>query len=247
MGFDATTFVLEIVNFLVLLWLLTRFLFRPVQAFIARRQQEAESARQALADQGRQLQEERAGLARQRAEQELARDAALRQLADDIAAERTRRMVALEQALADERARAAARMAAQQQQAQRQLDAQAATRADAFLRGYLARLAGPELEQAIIGLFLHDLAALDDAARHRLLASPPDGPIEIATAYLPGDTLRQRVEASLAALFGKPVGARWSLDPAVVAGLIVKLDGHVIGATLAHALDAFAGRSESAS
>ena len=48
MGLDLTTFVLEIVNFLVLLWLLSHFLYRPVQAAIARRQQQAEQARQAL-------------------------------------------------------------------------------------------------------------------------------------------------------------------------------------------------------
>ena len=41
MGLDTTTFVLEIVNFLILLWLLNRFLYRPVQAAIARRQQQA--------------------------------------------------------------------------------------------------------------------------------------------------------------------------------------------------------------
>ena len=37
MQLDWTTFILEIVNFLVLLWILKRFFFRPVREAIARR------------------------------------------------------------------------------------------------------------------------------------------------------------------------------------------------------------------
>lgn len=39
MTIDPFTFALEIVNFLVLLWLLHRFLYRPIQEAIAERRQ----------------------------------------------------------------------------------------------------------------------------------------------------------------------------------------------------------------
>ena len=42
MQFDWTTFALEIVNFLVLVWILRRFLYRPVTDVIARRAAEVE-------------------------------------------------------------------------------------------------------------------------------------------------------------------------------------------------------------
>ena len=35
MQIDATTFALEIINFLILLWILRRFFFAPVRAAIA--------------------------------------------------------------------------------------------------------------------------------------------------------------------------------------------------------------------
>jgi F-type H+-transporting ATPase subunit b len=38
MNFDWTTFVLEVINFLILVWLLKRFLYRPVLDAVARRQ-----------------------------------------------------------------------------------------------------------------------------------------------------------------------------------------------------------------
>ena len=46
MELDPLTLVLEIVNFLVLIWLLQHFLFKPVQAAIARRQQQLKQAQQ---------------------------------------------------------------------------------------------------------------------------------------------------------------------------------------------------------
>src|SRR5271169_6452619 len=40
MNFSWWTFALQAVNFLILIWLLRRFLFKPVSAIVARRQQE---------------------------------------------------------------------------------------------------------------------------------------------------------------------------------------------------------------
>jgi len=240
MGLDATTFVLEIVNFLVLLWLLHRFLYRPVQAAIAKRQRQAEEAAQELATQRaaldarqRELQKARAALDDERASMQQA-------LGAEIAAERARRLDALRTELDDERTKAQTRSALEQQQEARRQEAAAAQRAQAFVRRYLERLAGPELERAITGLFLSDLAALGPEARDRLRSSPAGGTIEIATAFAPPDSERREVEASLLTTLGRTVSARWTIDPALIAGISVRLDGQLLEASLARALAAFA-------
>lgn len=239
MGLDATTFILEIVNFLVLLWLLHRFLYRPVQAAIARRQQKAEEARLALDTQRaaldagqRELQQARAAFGRERASMQ-------QDLAAEIAAERERQLAALRTELADERTKAQARLEVEQKQEARRQEAAAAQRAQAFVRRYLERLAGPELERAITGLFLSDLAALAPEARDRLRADPSGGTIEIATAFPPPDTERRGVESALLSALGRPVSARWTIDPALIAGISVRLDGQLLEASLARALAAF--------
>lgn len=240
MGLDATTFVLEIVNFLVLLWLLNRFLYRPVQAAIARRQRQTEEAAQALEAQRaaldagqRELQQARAALDAERASMHQA-------LEEEIAAERTRRLDALRAELDDERTKAQARLAEEQKQEARLQETAAAQRAQAFVRHYVERLAGPELEHAITGLFLSDLAALEPEARDRLRSTPGGGAIEIATAFDPPETERREVEAGLLSALGRPVSARWTIDPALIAGISVRLDGQLLEASLARALVAFA-------
>ena len=53
MEFDPTTFILEVLNFLVLVWLLRRFLYRPVLAVIeARRAESAKTIADAVALRG---------------------------------------------------------------------------------------------------------------------------------------------------------------------------------------------------
>ena len=61
MQIDWTTLVLEIINFLVLVWILKRFLYRPVMEAIAARQQRVEgklAEARAIEDGARELQQQ---------------------------------------------------------------------------------------------------------------------------------------------------------------------------------------------
>ncbi|BAK77283.1 F0F1 ATP synthase subunit B [Pseudogulbenkiania sp. NH8B] len=236
MGLDATTFILEIVNFLVLLWLLTRFLYRPLQAAIAARQQQNEQAYQALQTGRAELEAQQTQLAARHAELESQRDSARSQLANEIDAERAKRLTELSAELASERAKAEVRLAAWQARQAQQQDEEAAQRAEAFLRGYLTRLAGPELEHAIVGLFLADLAALPEESRRPLQASALTT-VELASAYEMTAAQRAQVENALTTLLTFTPQFDWQRDPALIAGLAVRLDGHLLEASLAKSLD----------
>lgn len=59
MGFDLITFIAQIVNLFVLIWLLKRFLYRPILAIIAKRQQEIRDKIQAAEDVRLQAEKER--------------------------------------------------------------------------------------------------------------------------------------------------------------------------------------------
>jgi F-type H+-transporting ATPase subunit b len=247
MGLDVTTYVLEIVNFLILLWLLTHFLYRPVQSAIGKRQQQAEQAEKALQAQRLSLDAKQTELQQARAQIDAERERARKQLDADVAAERARRFDALNAELGDERAKVQARAAAQQNQEARRQDELAAQRAQGFVRHYLERLAGPELEGAIVALFLSDLAALDEETRKQLQQSLARKSVEVATAFAPADAARRQVEAALQSLLGPPAQARWQIDSALIAGISVRLDGHLLEVSLARALDAFGAAAESAS
>ena len=50
MGFDLVTFIAQIVNLFVLVWLLKRFLYHPILEVIEKRQQEIRNKVQAAED-----------------------------------------------------------------------------------------------------------------------------------------------------------------------------------------------------
>jgi F-type H+-transporting ATPase subunit b len=249
MDLDATSFALEIVNFLVLLWLLNRFLFRPLRAALDARDQAAAKQAQDLLDRRAALDEAAAGLKAQQADWAARRDSAERELAADLAAQRQKRLDELARELATERDKARARLEQDRLGARQRDERELRQRAGRFVAGYLARLATPSVEAALIELFLADLAQQSGPAREALRAGWDERheaapTIDLCTAFEPPAELRQRVEAQIAALVGQPPRTEWRIDPDLIAGLCVHLPGHQLEASLRRGVDAFAAEAQ---
>ena len=142
MGLDWSTIVLEIVNFLVLVWLLKRFLYRPVLATLAERRSRIEG----LLAEAKET-EERASALKGQFESRLAdweqeKAAARASLETAMALERERQMEALAEALAAERERSAAQEAHRQETLKRELAAEAVAEARRLASTLLGRVAG---------------------------------------------------------------------------------------------------------
>ncbi len=246
MELDATTFALEIVNFLVLLWLLNRFLYRPLQAGL-------DARARAAAEQVREIEKQRAAvetksaqLDRERAELSLRRDGAERELADEIGVLRQKRLTELTRELQAEREKARARMEQELAGARQQTESQLRRQATEFVTQYLRRLASPSTEAAVIDLFLADLAQQADPARAALRAGWPERAvgahlIDVSTAFAPAAALRGRVESAIIALMGQVARTEWRLEPELLAGICIRLPGHQLEASLRRGIDAFAG------
>lgn len=253
MEIDLTTFALEIVNFLVLLWLLWRFLYRPVQRALEARAQAAAELLRRQDDRNAGLDARAAELERQQAELATQRGTAERGLQDEIGAQRQKRLTELNRELEAERKRAMAKLDQELQSARQQTDMQLRSRAAGFVSLYLQRLADPATEAAVIEMFLADLERQPEAARAALRDGwsehHDDVPrVDIATAYAPTDAQRARVEQAVTALMGQaattPPRIDWRIDGTLLAGICVHLPGHQIEASLRRGIDAFAAESD---
>ena len=106
MEFTWSTFVLEIINFLVLVWILKRFLYKPVLDVIAARRRSVEqqlAQARATADEATALKEQYTGRLK---EIEAERRKAREDLARDIDQERARRLADLAETLEREKEKA---------------------------------------------------------------------------------------------------------------------------------------------
>jgi len=242
MQLDWLTFTLEIVNFLVLVWILQRFLYRPVLAAIARRKAAIEKT---LAEAGTRKAEAQA-LERQyrdRLTDWEKEKAALRAAAlEAVAAERAQRMAALERALGEEREKRAAAEAHRAAEEARRLEREAAEHGAQFAARLLGRVADAALEHRLVAAALEDLAQLPPERLEALRSACRDagGRAQAASAFGLPAPQREALARALSAAAGAEVRLEFREDPRLLAGLRVGLGPLALDANLQTELKFFA-------
>lgn len=233
MELNPTTFAFEILNFLVLLWILSRFLFKPVQKVLADRAagvaavlREADTTRTAAADLQQQYES-------RLEDWNSEKTAARLQLEQEMDAERTRQMKKLEAELEKQREKNQAREAGERDQLAEQCSEQALRQSGAFATALLSRLADPHLEERLIAMALEDLPRLDVKALKEERSR-----IAVTAFPLPEharETLRRQVDEILG-----PGDWQFEQDPKLLSGLRLTLGPWTLGASLADELSLFA-------
>jgi F-type H+-transporting ATPase subunit b len=220
MRIDLWTLALQTVNVLILIWILSRFFFRPVMDIVAKRRQEANKL---LAD-----------AARNREEAAEARDAAAKASAD-IAGERERILAEARDAAeiekhnlikqsADEIAKlhqeAKGAIARERSAAEGAVVEHASTLAIEIARHLLARFQPQAVSILIVDEVCRELLALSPEARQDLTsAATVDHPIEIISAAPFSDQEARQVRAALWKAVGQELPVTFRSDPEIIGGI----------------------------
>ena len=239
MELDWFTVAAQIGNFLLLLWLLKRFLYRPILDAMAARQQRiatalAEAQTKAAAAEALQRDYE----VRQR---ELASSGEtwLAQAREEVAAKR-RVWLAQARAEADasrERWRAALRR--EHQDYRRALQREASQRLLALARRTLRDLANAELEAQAASVLLSRLQALDGETAQALAQAAQDGCI-IVTAFPLPEPQQRALTAGLAQFLGLGLNPDFRSDSAAPWGITLETHSQRLAWNLDSYLDGFA-------
>jgi F-type H+-transporting ATPase subunit b len=242
MELDWTTFALEVLNFLVLVWLLKRFFYRPVLAVIeARRAETAKTIADAEA-----VRRDAEGLKTEYqahlAEVDKERAAAKGRLDAEIAAERSRRLAAVVADVAQERTRRDGLEAREKREVEIALERRATVIAARFATRLLERLAGPDLEAKLADLALSELDAegSDKLEALHMALKDPGVSIKVVSAY-PLDTARRAAfTQTLGRLAGRELALKFAEDTALKAGVCIMAGSWVLMANLRDELNFFA-------
>ena len=239
MNFDWTTFTLELLNFFVLLWLLRRFLYRPVLGVIAARQAKIEAqlrdAEQTRAEAQAAKQACKENLSAWEKEKALARA----ELEREIAAERDRQLQAVAEEALEARARRRAQEERERQEWERMAERQALDLGGRFVAKLLERAASPELEARLVAVALADLPQLPLEQADQVRAALADARLEIASAFPLADAQRAALAEALSLMAGRPVAPRFQEDPSLLAGLRIHVGPWALGANLRDELQFF--------
>lgn len=241
MELDWSTFLLEIINVLVLVWLLNRFLYRPVMSVIEERKV---AIAKSVADAHR-LQTEAKALQEQYETRldgwEQEKEKARAQLQEEIATERQRRLAVLLADLDKERQQASVREAQRIKETLRQAEATAILHGTQFAAALLSRIACPELEAKLVDAAMEDLSRL---AREQLdaikSALPENAHGRVTTAFPLDESSRDRLTKKVEELLERTLAWEFLDDRNLLAGLRVGLGGWVLRGNLEDELKFFA-------
>jgi F-type H+-transporting ATPase subunit b len=242
MNLDWSTFLLEIINFLILVWILKRFLYKPVLDVIERRKagiaktlSDAQAMRGEAEALKRQYHDKLAALER---EKERARAA----LQEELQAERERRLAALGQSVEEERKKHEVLDARRLLEQSRQIEQTAVDHGARFAARLLGRIASPEVEARLVDLFLEELAGQSEERSQAVRLAFQEGgggPITVSSAYSMEADRRAAVTDALGTWLGLKVACQFTEDKAQLAGLRVTIGPWILEADLQHELRLF--------
>ncbi|MCG6969375.1 MAG: F0F1 ATP synthase subunit delta [Gammaproteobacteria bacterium] len=247
MELSWSTFLLEIINFLILVWILKHFFYAPVVSVIERRRKGIEDSlaqADAMRSEAKQVEDQyKARLSQWETEKKQAREALDKEIND----ERARLMEALQSAVDKEREKAKVLETRRVSELQRKNEQQAMNNAAQFTSKLLGRLASPEMENKICELLLEELPRLPPERLEALgnVFSSDETPIaaqaavKVSSAYDLTEQCCNSIKTALSDLVGKPIECKFARDPQLIAGLRINFGPLVLRANLHDELQLF--------
>ena len=241
MELSWSTFVLEVINFLVLVWILKRFLYKPILDVIRRRRAGIEKtladaeALHADAEKSREQYEGR--LADWNQERRQAREALIRELE----AERKVKMTELQSSLEQERETARAAEARRQADAMRKIEETALMQGARFATSLLEQASGPDKEARLVEMVTAELTQLPAeriAALRNSYGKTLEAIVVVSAFELPDDQ-RQRLKQALATVTSPNIPLRFEQNSELVAGVRIIIGPWVLGVNLQDELKGF--------
>ncbi len=243
MELNWTTFVLEIVNFLVLVWLLKRFFYKPVKEVMDRRRQDIDLQLRQTEEGQQQAEALRRQYENRLADWENERQDARQKLRQEIDAEHQRLQSELQLQLEAERKKNEVLVARQAEERQRQSETRALELGARFVARLLEELAGEEMQARLIELLMAELKDLHPEQMETLAAMTENGrpaAAQVVSAYPLDQTQRAALKRYLDTLLSHSLQYTWTQDAKLLAGVRITVGPWVIHANLHDELKTFA-------
>jgi F-type H+-transporting ATPase subunit b len=236
-----STFVLEIINFLILVWILKRFFYKPVLNIIARRKAGIEQTltdAKALHEDAESLREQYEHRLRDwEREKQQARDA----LKTEIDKERVQLTQKLHTSLEQEREKTRVSEQHRLQSAIDKAEETALVHGAQFASRLLESVAGPEVETRLVEIVIDELKRLPQQRVDQLRSSWGETAkeIRVSSAYPLSDVQREKFEKTLNDVTQQSLSFHYEQDSQLLAGLSVNIGAWTLGTNLRDELKSF--------
>lgn len=230
MLFDWFTVVAQLVNFLILVWLMKRFLYKPILNAIDSREK---LVAQRLADaktQRTEAEQERETFRQKNEAFDEQRDELMRTAKDEAKEERLRLLEETRQAADDLRTKRHEALVSEQQSLHEEIIHRTRDEVFAIARKTLADLAGATLEERITDAFSRRLRELDSTMKENLTTAikTSPNPVLVRSAFTLPSEQQAVIRLALKEAFGVEPEFRFETSPEVISGIELTTNGQKV-------------------
>lgn len=243
MEFNTTTFILEIINFLILIWILQRLFYKPVLEIIAQRKQHIDQSLEDAKKLHREADDLRALYENRQQLWEQEKKAAQAGLHQQLETERSQQLELLNKELEQVRQKSQVTFNHQQEEWRRQAEKQAMSNGARFASLILQQCAGPEVESRLLALLIEHLNTIPESTKLSIQTADlkKSSDVKVASAFALSNALKQELEQCLVKLIKRPLSFQYQQDNTLIAGVRIDIGTWVLHVNLANELAGFAG------
>jgi F-type H+-transporting ATPase subunit b len=235
---DWFTVIAQVINFLILVWLLKRFLYRPILDAIDAREKRIAAkitdadAKETEAQKQREEYEQKNKLFDQQ------RNTRMNEMLESAKSERAKLLDAARQESDDLRARLQQALRNEQRSLNEELSRRASEEVYAIARKTLADLAATTLEERMTEIFLRRLRELNDSqmAEVKSAFKSATNPLFVRTAFTLPPEQCLAIEKGIKEKFGKEKIVKFQTAPDLISGIEMNADGQKIAWSIAEYL-----------
>lgn len=234
MVIDWFTVIAQLLNFLVLVWLLKRFLYTPILDAIDAREKRIALAVMDAKDKKAEALEERDHLKQRNREFDKTKEALLSGAKKEAQAEGKRLRSEAREAANAYTTKRQESLQREQQSLHEEITRRTREEVFAIARKTLKDLAGEDLEERMTKLLIDHLRDLDDEKRRHLAnaIATSASPVVVRSAFLLGPPLQKHIQEALRDTIAPDIDARFETVPELISGIELSGDGHKISWTI---------------
>lgn len=239
---DWFTVIAQVINFLVLAWLLKRFLYHPILNAIDAREKRI-AAELADADAKRaEAEKQHEEFQHKNEEFDNQKTARLNQVTEDVKKERVRLLDEVREESEALRSKLQSALKSEQLSFKEALSLRAVKEVFAIARKVLSDLAGITLEERMVELFIDRLRELDNEEVADLESAFQEltQPLLVRTAFTLPQEQHVLIAAAIKELLGKECQVQFATEPDLVSGIELAANGQKIAWSIADYLDSLA-------
>lgn len=241
MQIDWFTLVAQIVNFLILLYLLKRFLYGPIVETMDKREQEIAARLQKAEEKRSEAREQAERYRQQQRELEEERGERLAIIQEEVEARRKELLEKTHEEIQEKKRGWQEALRREQEAFLQHLRQGVGREAAEIARRALQDLADVQVEQRMADMFVTRIRELEPTKRAEISDSiqESDGKIVIRSTFALPEEMQQRIADAVQAqiMDGRGLDARFETSPDLISGIEMQVDGYQVAWTIRDYLD----------